>query len=64
MCSECEWLESRESEHQIRHLCDCGNFKWDSTSLIEKDEKTGSPLGKLYRCTKCDALRLVSHLLH
>lgn len=56
MCSECDWKDHADLDHQIRKKCDCGNSKWQWTSLREDsaDPKTSSR--PIYRCIKCDAL--------
>lgn len=64
MCSECDWSEEKGVGHQIRQKCDCGNLKWQWTALMADDAIQNSPLKSIYRCTKCDSLRLAKHLLH
>ena len=72
MCSECDWSEEKGKEHQIRRLCDCGNNRWQWTSLVMNEavlettnqEVLENSMKSIYRCTKCDALRLAEHLLH
>lgn len=58
MCGECRCLKNG-----CHALCDCGSIKWvavkfaaNTTPSVIKDEEM------VYRCVKCDALRVILDL--
>lgn len=64
MCGECNWSEDKGTHHFIYQKCDCGHAKWQWTALQSKDSDLKPPFKSIYRCTKCDSLKLAYHLLH